>query len=214
MRRFLLISLLVFGLAGGQAAASEWTQWRVSDGGNGHWYRVTAPELTWSEAEAEAVSHGGHLVTVNDVDENDWLLSTYGPDYLDWWIGFYQDLSDDDYSEPDHGWKWVSDPDLCRWVTPYPDDDPCYTNWDPGEPNNGSPTEECVEMRGINPLEPDGSWNDAPCDGWTIVGIIERETQPPEVPAVSEWGLLVMALLGLAAGTVMFRQARRRGVAT
>ena len=35
---------------------------------------------------------------------------------------------------------------------------------------------------------------------------------PEAVPAVSEWGLLVMALLGLAAGTIMFRQARRRGI--
>ena len=30
----------------------------------------------------------------------------------------------------------------------------------------------------------------------------------PAIPAVSEWGLLVMALLGLAAGTIMFRRAR------
>ena len=30
----------------------------------------------------------------------------------------------------------------------------------------------------------------------------------PLIPAVSEWGLLVMVLLGLAAGTIMFRRAR------
>ena len=30
------------------------------------------------------------------------------------------------------------------------------------------------------------------------------------IPAVSEWGLLVMALLGLIAGTIMFRKARAR----
>ena len=33
------------------------------------------------------------------------------------------------------------------------------------------------------------------------------------IPAVSQWGLLVMALLGLAVGTIMFRRARRRTVA-
>ena len=32
------------------------------------------------------------------------------------------------------------------------------------------------------------------------------------VPAVTDWGLLVMALVGLAAGTIMFREARRRAV--
>jgi hypothetical protein len=29
------------------------------------------------------------------------------------------------------------------------------------------------------------------------------------IPAVTEWGLLVMVLIGLAAGTIMFRRARR-----
>jgi Ca2+-binding RTX toxin-like protein len=43
---------------------------------------------TWDEAEANAVKLGGHLVTINDVEENEWLLSN-----LDWtdrfayWIG-------------------------------------------------------------------------------------------------------------------------------
>ena len=35
------------------------------------------------------------------------------------------------------------------------------------------------------------------------------------IPAVSEWGLIVMALVGLVAGTVMFRRfAGRRGTAS
>ena len=36
-----------------------------------------------------------------------------------------------------------------------------------------------------------------------------RGGTPVAIPAVSDWGLIVMALLGLIAGTIMFRKARR-----
>ena len=37
--------------------------------------------------------------------------------------------------------------------------------------------------------------------------------QPVPIPAVTEWGLVVMVLLGLAAGTIMFRAKRRAAAA-
>lgn len=49
----------------------------VVNQGNGHTYYLLAPS-NWSAAEAKAVNLGGHLVTVNDATENDWLVTNFG----------------------------------------------------------------------------------------------------------------------------------------
>jgi hypothetical protein len=49
------------------------------------------PSNTWDRAEAEAVALGGHLVTINDEAENQWVLDTFGPQASIngmLWIGF------------------------------------------------------------------------------------------------------------------------------
>jgi len=44
---------------------------------NGHTYHLL--ELaTWSDSEAEAVALGGHLATINDQAEQDWIWNTFG----------------------------------------------------------------------------------------------------------------------------------------
>ena len=48
---------------------------------NGHEYAVTIDYGTWEQAEAEAQEAGGHLVTVNDAAENDWLTENFGGNY-------------------------------------------------------------------------------------------------------------------------------------
>ena len=44
---------------------------------------------SWTASEAEAVSIGGHLVTVNDGAENAWLNSQWGQQRT-LWIGFFR----------------------------------------------------------------------------------------------------------------------------
>ena len=69
--------------------AEEWITWEIADGGNGHEYALTVTELTWPEAEDLAISLGGHLVSILDQEENDWLLDTWPLDPFDnLWIGF------------------------------------------------------------------------------------------------------------------------------
>ena len=68
----------------------------IQNPANGH-YRLTEPS-TRLEAETQAVEWGGHLVTINDADENAWLVSTFGSSD-NFWIG-YSDIN------TEGNWKW------------------------------------------------------------------------------------------------------------
>jgi len=80
----------------------------------GHRYQVVHG-LTWEEAEAYARSVGGHLVTINDRAEEDWLEATFPEPDL--WIG----LTD---RAVEGTWAWVSGEPVT------------YTNWCPGQPDD------------------------------------------------------------------------------
>ncbi|MBF2085060.1 DUF4347 domain-containing protein [Thermoleptolyngbya sp. C42_A2020_037] len=86
---------------------------------NGNQYFLTNGAKTWEEAQAEARSRGGNLVTINDAAEQAWLVQTFGGGE-----GFWIGLTDKDVEGQ---FRWVSGEPLT------------YTNWQPGEPNNGGP---------------------------------------------------------------------------
>ena len=69
-------------------------------------------------AEAEAVSHGGHLITINSEEEQAFVERTFltPPDRV-LWIG----MTD---AEKERDWHWVSGEPVE------------FTNWERGEPNN------------------------------------------------------------------------------
>jgi hypothetical protein len=66
------------------AHGQDAVQWRVQDGGNGHWYRVAvvSTALTWSAANAAATEVGAHLASISSAEENAFVrnlsLSTPG----------------------------------------------------------------------------------------------------------------------------------------
>ncbi len=151
-------------------------QWVPSTGGNGHWYgwHQFSEDVTWEEAQTWAISQGGHLVTITSPAEEtfveDFVLIQAFPAG---WMGAYQDLDGDDYSEPDGGWRWVTGE---AWN---------YTDWAPGEPNDSSGPDGLPQnyslLRGVNNLPP-LAWDDrdapfsraviewsADCDGDGVV---------------------------------------------
>ena len=121
----------------------------ITNAANGHIYYLLSP-TNWPSAEAEAVSLGGHLATINDAEENTWVFNrfaTNGGVPRSLWLG----LND---AAQEGTWVWVSG------------EAAAYRNWAPGEPNNGGgyfPDEDQAVMRGPALSYPD-SWNDAPSD--------------------------------------------------
>ncbi|MEM6671486.1 MAG: lectin-like protein [Planctomycetota bacterium] len=116
---------------------------------NGHFYRVFTETLSWDAASAAATASlwqgaPGHLVTINDQAELDWILQNLAPSRP--WIGLSQNLSSPSYSEPGGGWEWVTGEPVT------------FTNWAPGEPND---TSASGGSENYAELFASGVWNDA-----------------------------------------------------
>lgn len=95
-------------------------------------YEVVSGTMEWSDAEAEAISKGGHLAqfkTSTDWDEAVYQLGsalTSGP----LWIGLKQDAGS---AMASAGWKWVTGETLTSQSAP--------ANWAGGQPDNGGSAE-------------------------------------------------------------------------
>ena len=106
---------------------------------NGKFY-LLSNAATWKQAQAQAVSLGGNLVTVNDATENQFLVNTFGgTEQL--WIGLTDEVVEGQF-------KWVNG----EAVT--------YTNWLINQPDNGSGVEDYVQINLLGV----GKWNDLPND--------------------------------------------------
>ena len=139
---------------------------------NGHYYKLTAP-MNWLDAKAQAIEWDGHLVTLNNWEEESWIKTVFGEtEYF--WIGF-NDIAEEG------NWVWSSG----ETVT--------YTNWAEGEPNNcGGPPGECwpedaavmnwdgPAQWGEEPLYGD-YWNDLPIPNSSLRGIVESGVEKPAV---------------------------------
>ncbi|MFM8818672.1 MAG: hypothetical protein ACKOHI_12520 [Phycisphaerales bacterium] len=136
------VAMVLF--ASSTAQGQQAVQWRVQDGGNGHWYQFVATETDWPTARTNARNRGGELVSITSVGEGQLLRSLCATPTA--WMGAFQEAN---ACEPGCGWRWSDD---SEWG---------FLNWDPqsGEPNDGGccwPSNEDVgEFRSGN-----GRWND------------------------------------------------------
>ena len=114
----------------------------------GNQYVLTTAAKTWTEAQAEAESLGGNLVTINAAAEEAWLKQNFGDDER-FWIGL-NDIANEGQFE------WASG----EAVT--------YTNWAPNEPNNANGNQDF----GVMNYSASRQWDDD-SPGSQYVGIIE-----------------------------------------
>ena len=72
-----------------------------------------------------------------------------------------------------------------------------FTNWSPGEPNDNTGSEDCVEFE-INPATGTCDWNDLPCS-LTVSGtrIFRPICKQEQTEMVSTEGPHIMRILGL-----------------
>lgn len=129
-----VVCVLLCGLLGSVVAASAAPiQWKVEDGGNGHFYNVVAVGrgISWPDADAAAIARGSgwHLATITSAEENAFVYGLVAGKPQFWkccegdvavgpWIGAKRPGLSGEFS----------------WVTGEPF---AYANWAGGEPAGG-----------------------------------------------------------------------------
>jgi hypothetical protein len=93
---------------------------------NGHAYYLLSPQ-SWTSAESEAVSLGGHLATIDDLAENEWVATQFHQPFGAMWIG----LND---AQIEGTYVWASG-ELSA-----------YRNWYGGVPAGGQPDSDYVAI--------------------------------------------------------------------
>ena len=146
----------------------------ITNGANSHAYLLLSGS-TWTEAEAKAVSLGGHLVTINDAAEDDWVFnafSLFGGTNRHLWIGLSDEVQEGTF-------VWSSGEPVV------------YTHWYPGEPNNYN-NDDYAHIWAPNQPNSDRRWNDAPVVsvdeiGRPFCGVVEiaGATPPPAVTCLT-----------------------------
>ena len=151
MRRYfvLLITIQLMRTASAAPLIGNW----VVNPENGHEYALL-DSRSWVDSEVAAIRLGGHLATVRNQAEQDFVYQTFadlaGPRLL--WIGLNDNLVEGTF-------QWTSGEPVS------------YTHWAPGEPNNSFGYENFVAMFYPGHTE-EGLWND-----WG-----ERTTDPIGIP--------------------------------
>ena len=165
MRRSLVAAaVLVLALSiipAAPASAASATDWHYNPTTR-HIYGLTGA-MPWVDAEALAVRYGGHLVTINDQAEQDWLLAQFPDPYE--WIGMNDRAREGT-------WVWSSG----TRVT--------FTAWQVTQPD---------DWKGFDPLGEDAAVLSFPDDqpaGWVSIsgrwfgrGIIEVPGKPKSLVA-------------------------------
>jgi hypothetical protein len=126
MRGSVVAGVLSAGLFAGSALAQDAVQWRVEDGGNGHWYqwKPQGSYESWNAARDAAAAMGGYLASIRSESEENFARSIVG----NWNCGYAAEQSTAIGGFQPHPedleccWEWVSGEPWTAW-----------SPWTPGE---------------------------------------------------------------------------------
>ncbi len=153
------------------ANAQQATQWRVQDGGNGHWYAVSIAGFprTWNDCRVTALHEGGHLATLTSAGEHAFVLARAQATAGAWSGGFgpvlggYQPVPN---GGPAADWTWLTGE---PWA---------FETWINGEPNDHAECGPGGDERFLAFL----------ADGWNDIQDVEKCSFGWLVPSfVIEW---------------------------
>lgn len=118
---------------------------------DGKLYECYDNPLSWEDAKAHCENLGGHLVTINNKEENDLVFDMIEGSGRFAWIGA-------SYNTSNACWEWVTGEEFN------------YTNWIEGQPSNSQTSPEYYAQLmpfDIGITNAQGKWNDAMGgDGW------------------------------------------------
>ncbi len=172
-----LMAFVVLSLATVPGARAAVLAGPITNAANGHVYYLLSTN-TWTQSENEAIALGGHLVTINDDAENNWVYDTFGQFggvRIALWLG----LTD---RQAEGNFVWVSG------------ETSSYTHWSQGQPDNNGGGENFAHMwfPGFNPGfggPYDRYWNDlSDIDSvhfHPVCGVVELSSPPTPLPAAA-----------------------------
>ena len=159
--------IIVAFLAGAVSAFAGILAGPITNASNGHIYFLLSSN-SWTASEVEARSLGGHLATVRNSTEENWIdstFSTWGGINRNLWIGLYD--TDPSTNSADRTQRRTE----FHWISGEP---VTYADWSPVEPNNSLSTDTSYPELYVhiwNPTDPYGGyWNNYTNQG-NIFGI-------------------------------------------
>ncbi len=152
---------------------SDFTPTIITNPDTGKRYFAT-PTDTWLGAEETAKHYGGHLVTVENAAENQWLIDTFGSGSH--WIG-YTDSPVVGAVEGKFQWVDGKTSTYTAWFDGYPDNNRRVSGLDEGE--------DFAHMYAVRESH---GWNDRSAD-YLMPGLVELDDTAPSivVEPIQEW---------------------------
>lgn len=136
-------------------------QWRIEDGGNGHWYEWRTVELTFEEAHVQCLEEGGGLAEIHDAAEWDFVrpLIVWGAG--DSWLGAAMAL--------DGSASWLSGEPIGYFNLPDDGSPCCLRNATACANAYPRGLETIARYAPSDETAPYGwCWQDAVYNGWTV----------------------------------------------